>query len=689
MMNPLFSISVGLLRQSLESSLRLGAAAANVTSTLFYASRKVPVEYAPIGVLRLDHSLHVLSSNPAARDLIGSQLTSGSSLHQILSYDSVEALLARIGECHAQGTPFATKVELPPADSGSHLPIPISVHIDQLQKGPGRRSRLVATLTQLPLASLQVISDTRTRLLESCACEQDPEKLLSSILNELRTIVPFDVATFHEYTVDEDNKTRVSRIRFVFDPGEPSFRWPVRWTQVEPRVHQLATGERPWIGDLEEFLKEIGSDTLQNAPNIVAARKRGLKSFLILALKEANTVSAALTLSSQKSNFFGAYERELLDAVDMEKVLQLVRAAYRRQADVFSLELGRLFHSGAEPPQIAKQFVEKLAKEFDWEYVGIFRVAHTRGQFELVEQYDKAANLRLSPNYTQSLSAGVLGNVLREGRAIRIPDVNIDPAPFGYIKLSEARSCLCYPIRIRDKVEWILDCESSQVSGFGAADQRALEAVINGLETTLSFWFESRLNQALLGRIHQGVVVVDESGGIERLNEAAQLLLGLAIGEDAKQRTLYDFGADEQAKAVLRRERDASDRHIRLRGNDGVERRALVSAYFAPEAFNRWIWLLTDVADQRWQVGLHYLRALAQEVAGETRGPLLLANSLVNSAGDLLKQPEILDQRGLPTKAVEFWREPADTLQRPTLPMNGSHRCCVPIRGRIVGVRSV
>jgi PAS domain-containing protein len=625
------------------------------------AHRRPRLEDSPIGILRLDQSLHVLWCNSAARSLLGTQLDSGTLFHQILSYDSPETLLGDISRNHDNGTAFEARIEVPPVDSELFLPRAIRVQIDKFQRARGS-PRLVATLTQLPLANVHAVSDTRSRLLELCACglagdatDSKPEDIIRAILLELHKLLPFDAATYHEYAMDDDGKTPFSRIRCVFDPAEPSFRWPVRWTRVADRAYELVNSKEPWIDDLNVFV-EGDSEAMQNSPNIRAALSRGLKSFMIIPLKEGNTVLAALTLSSRKFKFFGPYQRELLDALEIEKVLQLIGAAYRRQAELFAGEVGKLFHSYDEPIKIAKEFVKKISKHFDWEYVGIFRVARAHAQFELVEQHVEQRDgephrLAFSPNYTQPLNAGVLSRVLTEGTPSRIPDVNADP---GYIKLTDARSCLCYPIYIGKKIEWILDCESSQISGFGAADQRALQGIVNGLETTLSFWFESRLNQVLLGRVHQGVVVVDESGGIERLNEAAQLLLGVASEHAAKQTPLHDFGANDRAKEVLRRQRDYSDQHIRLRGDDGGERRALASAYFAPEAFNRWIWLLTDVADQRWQVGLHYLRALAQEVAGQTRGPLLLANSLVNNVSDQLKQMGTNEEQQLRQKALSL-----------------------------------
>jgi hypothetical protein len=155
------------------------------------------------------------------------------------------------------------------------------------------------------------------------------------------------------------------------------------------------------------------------------------------------------------------------------------------------------------------------------------------------------------------------------------------------------------------------------------------------IERTIRLWFESRLNNALLNRVDQGVVVVDEHQRIERLNAAARELLG---GGPLVGRALADFAGDDAARQVLSSPvgLPASGLRIKLRSEGGRGNLVLASARVPEDTFNRRIWLFSDLAAKQWIADLNHMQEVVQDVAAETRGPLLLANALVRQAGHLI-----------------------------------------------------
>src|SRR5689334_20658536 len=100
----LFDIGAELLRQTLQSSFELGAAALsassklheaalaatseistaalNATSTFFTQRDRIHLEDSPVGVLHLDEGLRVLLSNSTAQSLIGRTIAFGEALDQ-------------------------------------------------------------------------------------------------------------------------------------------------------------------------------------------------------------------------------------------------------------------------------------------------------------------------------------------------------------------------------------------------------------------------------------------------------------------------------------------------------------------------------------------------------------------------------------------------------------------------------
>jgi PAS domain-containing protein len=241
----------------------------------------------------------------------------------------------------------------------------------------------------------------------------------------------------------------------------------------------------------------------------------------------------------------------------------------------------------------------------------------------------------------------MIGQARRTGVALRARNVRPPrpkpqhwKSPHNYIRNNKAQaSAMCVPVMLGREVEWVLDCESTQVDGFMQPDEDAIVALVGEIERTIRLWFESRLNNALLNRVDQGVIVVNEHHRIERLNSAASRLLGcdMAVGLP-----LAGFVRDEAAQKLLgsRINLPASGVQLTLRGADGRDRFVLASAREPEDTFHRRIWLFSDLADSQWIADLSHVRQTVQDVAAQTRGPLLLANALVRQARHLVSNSD-------------------------------------------------
>lgn len=674
----LFNLGAQLLHQTLQNSLelgaaaldassklhsaalnatsKLGAAALTATSTLFPLRDRLHLEDAPVGVLHLDDSLRVLFGNPAAQALIGTTIASGSPLDQILQFDEPGSLTGRIVDSLDRDGQFTATTERWPQNSDPSLPIPIRVNIEPYRDALGRPSGFVAILIRLPLANLRLISETRTQLLEICAREQAPEAMLRAVLEQLRPLIPFDIATYYEHalasaddpaTHNPESSSTIRRIRFAFDPQRPAFEWPMRWMSVPKVIDAWARGPQPWIDDLDGFTARLPASTVEDLEAHVstqAARAEGLRAFLYFPLWEGDTIVTALSFAVRTANRLAPLHWEALNAIGLTQVLEFVRRAYERRSELFARRAADLFQSyAADPAQLARALVNEIAEEFRWDYVGIFRAARVEGHFRVLSQHDNTGQLTIDEAYLQPLDRGVLGTVLRKGHAIRISDVDTEGARFDYIKLGANKSCLCFPVFIGNTIEWIIDCESTQQAAFAEPDEDALRGLINNLQTTLKLWFEMQLSDALLEQIRQGAVITGANRQIERMNAKARQLFGMHETQ-IEDRRLDAFGADEYSRDVFNRPHPVDGLHLTITGADESERSMLASSIVLGE--NRWIWVFTDTAEQEWIAGLRYARATVEQVAAQARGPLMLAHSLIKRLGATIGDAEIQGAAG-------------------------------------------
>ncbi|SEF13975.1 GAF domain-containing protein [Burkholderia sp. WP9] len=493
-------------------------------------------------------------------------------------------------------------------------------------------------------------------LRRACDPGQSPETMLDRILEILRAPVPFDIATFSEYaiepTVTQTSKPVLVLGRYAVDDGK-RFNWPARWLKVPSTMMEWIDGTELAVPDINAFFRENPSfRTLRNNPVTREYLNRGARSFVVAVLKENGGTVVSLTLARKRGEPFTSEDQRTLDKLLVSDTLRLVRAAYQAQAALFHQEIRDLFAQRAGPLEIAQSAVKRLCEHFRWDYAAIFRLAHARERFELVQQYNATdKKLLVREDYTQPIGAGVLGRVYKTGMPVRVENTQ-GRDKHGYIQLApDAHSCLCYPILVDRSVEWILDFESSEEGAFQHPDVAVLAELIKEAQKTVALWFEMRLNKALIENVEQGVIVVDRANRITRLNSLANQLLGVLPDKESRispipagvrgmstgsvrGEDLSRFGADEEAKAILA-SGHVAEKPLRLRGADGLERHVVASSREAEDAFNRRIWRLTDPKGWDWVTALEYMRTTVQGVAQQTRGPLLLANALVAKARGL------------------------------------------------------
>ena len=510
----------------------------------------------------------------------------------------------------------------------------------------GLLDRVVILAMRIMEAGSAADLQASAEILEACAPGVEPEQMLRKVRVILRRQIPFDVFSYTEYYHGSSAADgALVHSRFARD-GEEEFRWPERWVKLPAAIVNWVEGNRRWISDVAAFYAEHKeAETLK--ANLVAREyeRRGITSFLVARRMDGDRVSASLTLGRRLNGEhrpFNQIDQNRLDELRLEPMLRRVGEAFKHREAALAQEIAELFTPSAEPAELAHKAVHKLGDGFGWEYVGLFRVNRTHGRFEVVAEYDPSGRLKLPANYTQGLQEGMLSHVLREGRELYVPNVQIKPPQFDYISTSSVQaSAMCFPIRLNQgpdpKIEWILDLESSQFNAFPQPEQEALRTIVHGVERSLPLWFEARLCATLLNLVEQGVVLLGERTLIERANAAARRLLGLPqdlqLPSEGPFSDLEEFAADRATRELIVGGcASSAGAHLQLKGPDGIERRALAGGSYRDEAFHRRVWLLSDVAQAEWVGALRYMETAVRTVAAQAHGRLLLAGALLRRA---------------------------------------------------------
>jgi putative methionine-R-sulfoxide reductase with GAF domain len=461
--------------------------------------------------------------------------------------------------------------------------------------------------------------------------------------------IAFDLVIFFEHARDDQLGKHQPLFcpRLVIGADGSLQPWPQRWRPVLPDMENWARNEKPWLDNLEVLARDMAREAavpISELPGVQVLVDRGIHSLLCLAIEDGGRFVASIVLCARAIGAYGKTQHERLTNGRAAAAVRKLLDARRRRRDALIHDMRNCFTSTLAPDELARELTKRLATELDWDYVGIYRV-ETR--FVLVADCDRTNSLRLEPEYQQDLDKGLLGSTLREGVCLRVDDVTVKSLSYGYLTMEgfPAKSALCYPIKVGGRIEWLLDCESVALAAFQGPDRELLDRVVEGLQSMLDLWFEYRLSHAILDALSQPVLVADLQGKLQRANQSARDLLGLATGPIAAE--LADFAFDDETREVLAPIRELRGERVRLRTAFGQCRPMLATVGLSGRAFGRWLIQFVDADEQQMLSSLQYARTTVGEVASQARGPLMLANALLNrvrSAVGASDLPEIIGQ---------------------------------------------
>lgn len=504
--------------------------------------------------------------------------------------------------------------------------------------------------------------------------EADPNKIIAAALTTTGTVVPFDMASFGIY----DERCTFWRALSILPKPE---WWSTRWFPINAQTKEWLDSGRTWNNDLKDFIEHQQSDG-ENDPVTQAVLDQKFTSMLVLPIREVGGFRSAITLLS-KSRSYGAMDLRTLQNLGLEEVLQAADAALERTR----AREQRILKDELNQAKTARLLAERLAKgavkTFGWAYVGVFRVDRESHKFALMAQEAVTSSLLVQPKektsenegrYTQGINDGMLAECLRRKSVLVVNDVLNDKENYGFIPTATGqRSAMTVPLFLNNRIEMILDLESTERNSFVGPDQEAVRGLAADCEQIFAARWQQVIERALMNQIEQAAVIVDAGGVISEMNGAAERLLGKVNG-----RALSSFGARDEDKTILAWDQGKSAlkqsaRELQSRigvllsvsaGTGLPAVKVAVQAERTPllDDYGYQLWLFTNSADQTRKSDWEYLNETVSAVAQQTRAPLMVADGLLQGALSLLKEePKLIDQ------GAQLLRQAADALSKADL----------------------
>ena len=531
-------------------------------------------------------------------------------------------------------------------------PVPVRVSVmpwfDTVDRRSGAFLNIVPIAQELAGAELERLLTQRL----------EPEVLLRRVLRAVRSIVPYDLATFNIFT----ERMRHQRTVLLEPPLERP--WETRWFPVDSRIIEWLRAGQTWGDDLASTIKEL-APTLEADPAVQAIAAIGLQSFLTLPIRAGgDQFRGTLTLLSKPERGYGAPDLQRLCEMGVDKALSIAEGLLRQRQEQRLKALKDDLSQTSSAQQTAEILSSGISSCFDWDYAAVFRVDRQSNRFQLFEQHSAAQLPGLASDYQLPLDAGLLGATLSKGKPLIVRDAGAKPAEHGYFgAIPERASVMTAPLRIGGgRIEWIVVAASQQRNAFEGPDLHAFEEVVVECQHILNEAWQEMLNASLLDAGDQAIVVVDAAGIVRRANSRAFRLFGRERGAFLET-ALKNYGKSRKDQLRLSSARSVNRAHITLRIANSVDVPVLAIQRHMKDDYNHRLWLFSDIREWDRQHEWRYLEETVNEVAQNVRVPLLTAGSLIRSVARDIQVSAPSDQRVLDS-ALSYLRKADITYER-------------------------
>ena len=390
----------------------------------------------PDGILRLDPEGNIVFANQRAEQLVGASRIELQGRQAAVFFASCDSGDASEDLANRFKSPDGRKQKAELISlQGQTTPVRITVapSFDTAESRSGAIITIVPMAEELVRAQLQQVLSVPN---------YEPEEVVLGVMEAVRKIVPYDLATFGVYT--EDMRYHQT---LVVHP-KPDWKWTTAWFALGEKVHDFLLSDRTWGNDLHATAVDLtpGIEEDLVLQNVV---KSGMKGYVTLPIAGGGKrIRASLTLLSKRADLYDGSEITRMRDLGVEKALLVAEANLLRRREELIRTLQKRLANADRYEELAECLADGIADCFGWDYVAVFSVDRRDNLFHIVYQSNRTNTPDVHYKYTQPLTEGLPGAALTDNAALVEPDIAAG-SQFGYRPVvPDRRSALAFPIRV-------------------------------------------------------------------------------------------------------------------------------------------------------------------------------------------------------------------------------------------------
>ncbi|MEO0142142.1 MAG: diguanylate cyclase [candidate division WOR-3 bacterium] len=207
--------------------------------------------------------------------------------------------------------------------------------------------------------------------------------------------------------------------------------------------------------------------------------KKGRASIIAMPLIAREKLLGILYVDSFKIREFSQLDIEYLQllcnqaAISLDNTALYKRLAREAQETAILYEVGKTFISTLDFDQLLNNILKRLIDTFGYLNLAIFLVDEAKNELKLrsyINYPESVKNIKIGIGVN-----GITGHVAATKEMHYAADVSKDPYYIPGVK--EAKSEVCFPLMIGEKLIGVLDVESPEINGFTPDDIRLLDTL--------------------------------------------------------------------------------------------------------------------------------------------------------------------------------------------------------------------
>jgi PAS domain S-box-containing protein len=566
-------------------------------------------DHLALPAIKLDQDLKITYANNAAVTLLGTSEVFGSSVFDF--FPQTPKLDEQFCKRRA-GEGDMYEAELIRPTDGKRIPVSVTGMpvLDSNNKFAGAVG-IIRSLERDKIAeAIQIHLQT----------QRNEVKLVESVAQELHKLVPFDYFGVSLYSHNLEHVS--SWIRLTRGEALEIGR---RWWPIPPHF-KVEMQESIAVPDFVTYLREHSLESYLRDASVQKFLEQGYKAFLRIPITDRDRIVASLSLFSKQQATYSRAHIEQIKGLRIKQAIQLAIYYKNERKAQFRSDLIKEMIKLSTAKELAGLLASRLAKQYDWHHVAIFRVCKADKRIRLLaESATNGAGLLPQAQRDRSSRAGILGLVYKSRKPLNIPDVHAGEYSQIFVAgWSGIRSELCLPIIWDDKVQWLLNAEDQRVQAFSTDEEQEVAVILEEAAALLQRLSRQYLLESAFKSSSDAVIITDSKTKILETNAAAAQLLGHKNPRNLRGGFKRLFKDTHIARRLLNAER-THGMEVDLVRADGTNVPVLISGVNLSNNIYRKVFIAKNLTSHRRLEHLEELKKLFQEVALQTHTPLALA----------------------------------------------------------------